>query len=115
MTNLLLMAFDLSAPMTGKQFLLLPKDYRRVYLDGLIGRFGTSDEMLSEMFGIHKNTIFRWRKELGVDASGYGTLGMSRNPSAADLARWHEWLQTGSRCAALKSQIEEEHPEVTVL
>lgn len=111
MTNLLLLAFDLSAPMSWSAFRQMPEDYQTAYLDGLIGRFGATDEMLSLMFGIHRNDIRYWRKKLGVDPAGWH----GRGPGPADLSRWYEWLRSDGRGAALKTQIEREHPEVTVI
>lgn len=108
MTNLLLIAFDLSAPMKGAQFIKLPEDYQRAYLDGLIGRFGVTDPMLAKMFGIHTNTMYLWRRRLGVDCS-------SGHPDAEDRANWYAWLRTENRCRELGGLIESEHPEVTVL
>jgi len=108
MTNLLLVAFDLSAPMSGKQFTRMPEDYQRAYLDGLIGRFGATDPMLAKMFGVHTNTVYLWRRRLGVECCGGRT-------DTADLTGWSAWRRTENRCRELGGLIESEHPEVTVL
>ena len=114
MTNMVLIAYDLAAPMSWHDFLQLPRDYQAAYLDRLIGRFGVTDDLIADMFKIHVNTFRVRRKYLDVEPSYYGRpTGGILNP--ADVARWREWLQTSPRTRAMAGLIEKEHPEVTVL
>lgn len=110
MTNLLLLAFDLSAPMTGEQFLRMPEEYRRAYLDGLIGRFGATDKMMAAMFGVHQNTVFNWRARLGVDCS----CGCGCRDAEARFA-WRNWLKNTRARTDLLEALAREHPEVTLI
>jgi hypothetical protein len=108
MTNLLLMAFDLTEPMPWERLIAMPSEYQAAYITGIIGQFGATDEMLADLFGVHKNTVAQRRKKLGVKPGCDGGIRARTG--------WMAWCRgRANRVAELTKELETTHPEVTVL
>ena len=62
-------SYNMKAPMKWKQFISMPADLQKDYLNGLIQSFEVSQQQVAEMFGVHPCTLSRWLggAKLGVE------------------------------------------------
>lgn len=81
--------YDLSKPMTWRQFKKLSDDLQRMYLESLDEKFKPTTGMLSEMFGIASCSIRQARDRLGMKPlRGKGNVPAKSMPDRAGFDAW---------------------------
>ena len=60
--------YKMDQPMSWEAFLGMPEDLQKQYLGGLIDTYDATDEMLGEMFRVHRLTVGKVRRRLGTSA-----------------------------------------------
>ena len=87
-------SYNMKAPMKWKQFVAMPVDLQKDYLNGLIQSFEVSQKQLAEMFGVHPCTLSRWLggAKLGVEFQRGSR--MSKNDKLAWAVFLHPQEQT---------------------
>ena len=58
--------FNMDAPMVWKEFKAMPADLQKEYIQGLIDKYGATQGLIAEMFGVTTHTIWDWGKHHGV-------------------------------------------------
>ncbi|MGM9556578.1 MAG: hypothetical protein ACI3VM_09160 [Oscillospiraceae bacterium] len=82
-----LSTYNLSKPMTYKQFKLMPRDLQREYLLKLRNDMHASTRVIALMFGCSEETVRCAIHELDI-----GTGGKKMFMSRDQLTRWQNWL-----------------------
>ena len=82
--------YDMGKPMVWKDFIKLPDDIKRAYLNGLADKYNPTADMIAQMFCVSKTTVDRMRADLKVKSTIKGRT------SAADVVKkrkaWDEFL-----------------------
>lgn len=83
--------YKLDAPMAWGEFTKMPTDLKVQYITGLQVKYGATDAMLGEMFGVTNVSVFNNRKKLGIKGE------VKRNTSVADrearAKRWEAFIR----------------------
>lgn len=58
-------SYNLNAPLSWYEFIQMPEDLQRQYLDGLRAKYNATNEMLGELFHVHPTTVSQKRLALG--------------------------------------------------
>lgn len=81
--------YNLTQPMTRKEFYAMPEDLQKTYLLNLMNKYGATDGMIGAMFGVTGSAVQLLRKRLGVPGRGRG----NRIPTGEAYAMWEAFLR----------------------
>jgi hypothetical protein len=79
--------FDLDGPMTWKTFNKLPVTRQIEYLTRMKYERSATNDMLCEMFGVHKNIVQCRCRDLGL------SFRLMGKPTQKTKEEWNAWLQ----------------------
>lgn len=85
--NVFIQCFDMERPMSWRSFNRLPVKKQIEYLNFLKLEMGFTNNLISDMFNIHENTLIRRTKQLGLN---FSDLSRREDPTMAQ--RWRAWL-----------------------
>ena len=85
-------SYDMGKPMSWQDFLKMPEDLQRLYLQGIMDKFHPSQRALAELFGTSKGMIAGKLKEFGIASSGQPRGGKNKN---FNEVAWDAWIADG--------------------
>ena len=95
--------YDLSKPVTWKEFRAWPDSIQVEYVKGLQKKYGAPAKFVSQMLGIHQTTLSGWSKRHGVAWKARG------KDSKLPYAQWEAFINGNVPTAS-----EQEGKEITV-
>lgn len=97
--------YKLNAPMSWDAFNAMPSDLQTQYITHLREKYRATDAMLGDMFGVHRATVFNFRKAANI---GFANKMTRLDNSAAQErdARWAEFTGVQPESVTLDPPVE---------
>lgn len=95
----MIMTYNLGKPMDWETFKAIPHDIQEEYLERLRKKYNVSYERISDMFGVHQATLYRFLNKEGLKKSYAGKM------SDGQKEAWNSVANQNKTCNAPKEDV----------